>query len=445
MKRQCITLFIIVASLIAVLPPISTTTAQVSDPYRLETTLGRGLVRSLAWSPDGEILAVGGALGIWLYTPDLGDIGLLTGHTKAVYGMAFSPDGSRLASVSHDMTVRIWDVEAQTELHTMEGHTDLVVAVDWSVDNLVASGSYDGTIRLWNPDTGEALGVLGEHDGWVDDVEFAFHGKELASVGHDGMARIWDVASREMVWSELRHPTGAQAVLWTLGGTVITAGRDGKIILTDPQFPDNPDYNWEIQAHTDVIYDLAWFSGEGFILTASWDGTAQVRENVIREITTHTGRVHRIAMQPYGNLVATLGWDDTVRLWDFATRAENAIPAQHEHMDFITALAWSDDGTTVIDVTLDGRAHIWDVASGDLLDTVTGRSVEPTLSAESPDGSRRAAIDDTGIVHIVDAASGDLIMGLPGRANGVSWSPDGSRLAVAVRNGTITIWRAAAP
>ena len=110
--------------------------AQAPDtgPYSLHFTLGRGMVRSVAWSPNGDVIAVGGALGIWLYTPELDDIGLLKGHTKAVYGLAFSPDGKRLASASHDMTVRIWDVETQTEQHTLEGHTGLTVAVAWSPD-----------------------------------------------------------------------------------------------------------------------------------------------------------------------------------------------------------------------------------------------------------------------------------------------------------------------
>ena len=448
MKHQIVTLLIVVVMVFVALPvaPIS---AQDSDPYSSDQTLGRGLVRSVAWSPDGEILAVGGALGIWLYTPEFEDIGRMTGHTKAVYGMAFSPDGSQIASVSHDMTVRVWDIESQTERHTMEGHTDLVVAVAWNPDGkTVVSGSYDGTIRQWNPDTGEALGVLGEHDDWVDDLAFSADGSQLASVGHDGMLKVWDVsnaaASGDLLWEQLAHEGGAQAVTWALkDGTIASAGRNGQIKWweTDGSLKDTMD------VHSDVIYDIDPKPDTLLLGTASWDGTAThwhlyPLPEVLHVMRTHTGRVHRAAWRPDGSRLATLGWDDTVRMWD-----PNAIElaAQHEHMDFIVALAWSDDGANVIDVTLDGRAHIWDVESGELLETVTGRSEGPSRFAESPDWSRRAEIDDGGIVRIVDAASGDVIMELPGRANAVSWSPDGSRLAVAVRNGTIKIWSETVP
>jgi WD40 repeat protein len=273
----------------------------------------------------------------------------------------------------------------------------------------------------------------------VDDLAFNPDGSQVASVGHDGMLRVWDVESRELAWEQIAHESGAQAVTWGLNdGSIATAGRDGQLKWWDAAgtLLDT------MQVHSDVIYDVDPKPGTLLVATASWDGTAThwhiyPLPEVLHIMRAHTGRVHRVAWRPDGSRLATLGWDDTVRMWD-ANAVELAV--KHEHMDFITALAWSDDGATVIDVTLDGRAHIWDVGSGDLLETVTGRSVEPTRSADSPDGSRRAAIDDAGIVRIVDTASGTVIMELPGRANAASWSPDGSRLAVAVRNGTITIW-----
>jgi len=79
-----------------------------TGPYIEVATLGRGMVRSVAWSPAGDVIAVGGALGIWLYGPDLPDLGLLRGHSKAVYGLAFSPDGSRLASCRSRRSARAW-------------------------------------------------------------------------------------------------------------------------------------------------------------------------------------------------------------------------------------------------------------------------------------------------------------------------------------------------
>jgi WD40 repeat protein len=374
MIRRVVGLILVVV--LAVAGPFSYVIAQDTGPYREIMTLGRGAVRSVAWSPDGQVIAVGGALGIWLYTPELEDIGLLIGHTKAVYGLAFSPDGTRLVSASHDLTVRIWDLETQGEIYTLEGHTDLVVAVDWSPrGDLVASGSYDGTVRLWNPDTGEAIRALEGHTGWVNQVAFSPDGSQVISNSYDGTIRLWEASA-------------------------------GALLDTRPGTPEQ----WE-------------------------QSTGQ------REDTFLRARAHPIArsLSPDGAKQAFASWDGAVWVSDAA--AGNVLLAeQPEHMDWIIALAWSDDGSAVIDVTLDGRAHLWDVESGDLIEVTTGRSVAPTTSADSPDGSRRAEIDGGGAVRILDAASGDVITELPGQANAVGWSPDGTRLAVALRNGTIAIW-----
>ena len=88
---------------------------------------------------------------------------VLNGHTAAITGAAFSPDGKHLASSSKDATVRIWDVATGTCVKILTGHTDLVNFVVYHPDSqrqLLASCSHDETIRLWNPETGECVKML---------------------------------------------------------------------------------------------------------------------------------------------------------------------------------------------------------------------------------------------------------------------------------------------
>src|SRR5690349_5654935 len=76
----------------------------------------------------------------------------LKGHTALVYSVAFSPDGKVLATGSYDNTVKLWDFKARKELLTLKGHTAPVYSVAWSPDGkTLASASQDKTIRLWNP------------------------------------------------------------------------------------------------------------------------------------------------------------------------------------------------------------------------------------------------------------------------------------------------------
>src|SRR4051812_18099697 len=83
------------------------------------------------------------------------------GHTGLVYSVAFSPDGKVLATGSFDNTVKLWDFATGKELHTLKGHTNQVYCVAFSPDgNLLASASQDKTVRLWNPKDGKFLREL---------------------------------------------------------------------------------------------------------------------------------------------------------------------------------------------------------------------------------------------------------------------------------------------
>lgn len=121
-----------------------------------------GDVRAAAYSPDGSQLALSNGPTVWLFSADLQERRALEGHSEPVRGLAWSPDGTRLASAALDHTVRVWDVQSGTAIATLRGHTNWVMSVAWSPDGtqLISAGT-DRTVRLWDVATAAEQTRLG--------------------------------------------------------------------------------------------------------------------------------------------------------------------------------------------------------------------------------------------------------------------------------------------
>src|SRR5579859_96439 len=141
-------------------PPI--TVANIAQ-LRQTMRFGNGTVAYVTWSPDGTILAVAGALGIWLYQANAlnSPPRLLPGPFGAINDMAFSPDGALIVAGTKGGYVKVWNVASGQVAAIMAGHTDVVTGVAFSPDGkLIASSSYDGFVRLWDASRFQSIAIL---------------------------------------------------------------------------------------------------------------------------------------------------------------------------------------------------------------------------------------------------------------------------------------------
>ncbi len=196
-------------------------------------------------------------------------------HRDLIRSVAFSPDGKMLASASSDETIRLWDVASGESRRELKGHTNRVRNVVFSPDGkMLASGSEDETIRLWEVASGESRRELKGHTNWVNSVAFSPDGKMLASASSDQTIRLWEVASGESRRELKGHTSSVNSVAFSPDGKMLASGSsDQTIRLWEVASGES---RRELKGHTSYVYSVA-FSPDGKMLASgSFDNTIRL-------------------------------------------------------------------------------------------------------------------------------------------------------------------------
>lgn len=292
------------------------------------------LIRSIAWSPNGEYIASAGEdciVRVW--QPGAGGSTRFryTNHSEWVYAVTWSPDGRRIASASGDHTVQVWDPAASQSwfknfaLHmglqavVYRGHTSAVHGVTWSPDGqYIASAGNDNTVQVWEVATQHNLVML-QHSDIAWSVQWSPYGTYIASASKDHTVSVWDAMSGRNAQVFKTPSAVALALAWSPDGKRIVLG------LND---------------HSAQIWDVA--AGRKLL---TYRG--------------HADRVCSVSWSPDGRRVATGSGDGTIQIWEVDTG--NLLFTYQSNSSVVRAVAWSPDGQQLAYVSYDHMVDVWQV------------------------------------------------------------------------------------
>ncbi|KIJ13710.1 hypothetical protein PAXINDRAFT_13469 [Paxillus involutus ATCC 200175] len=271
---------------------------------------------------------------------------------------------------------------ATKPLQTLSGHEDAILRIVYLAELQLVTCSADKTVRKWDMENGEQEGVPMEDGGWVQGLAVTRDGKRIVSGGLDGILRVWDVETHELVeeckgraiiremkeGGEIMHsietgPHYINSICFSPDGQSLASAHDDMMIrVFDVESGDlilGP-----IKGHTDYVHAVIWSLDGRQLFTASWDQTIRSWDSATGEAIGqpwigHTDHVNSISLSPDGKKLASASSDQTVRFWATDTGDTIGQPLQHE--DVVWTVPFSPTGEFVVCGGSDGKISSWRV------------------------------------------------------------------------------------
>jgi len=411
-------------------------------------------ITAMAVAPNHRVIATGAGYTdktIKLWNPESDQpVGELIGHQAWICTLAFSPDGTLLASSSADQTIRLWDTKTWTEIATLRGHEDEVYSLSFSADGRrIITGGKDGSVRLWqippvkrpppqwelpepcnnnscaispdsrrlvtvgddyvlwDLDTGEKLATLTELRGYQASCDFSRDGRQLLTGGRNGKIRIWDFehnslsefdtgGEADVAGVKTLSTTNLQLASWSFSPLRLRIWNFATRRLVHEFEPSGPP---------------AWrgnFSRRGDIVLGFGDGSVTVWKAEAGWAQTnfpaHRRSVVGACFTPDGRTLATGGEEGTAKLWNVATHRE--IATLRGHLRSIHAVDISPDSGRL--ATAAGGVEtikLWDLHTHQELITLASESTLLVALRFTPDGNKIVGYNDRARIQIWTAPS----------------------------------------
>jgi WD40 repeat protein len=319
-------------------------------------------------------------------------------HVERTFGAArFHTDGD-VAALAYDADGSIWSVEDPGVLRQWDEsgaqlgrHFLIDLELTWAFSpgaKLIAGGCDE--ILVWAVDTRCEVARF-DVPSWVTALAFDPAGKRLASGHDDGVVRVWDLPSGELLGEFPGDDLPVSAVALDAAGARLASAGEGRTVR---------------------VWNLA-------------------DQSLAQTLTGHTDRIPALAWHPEGKLIVTVGWDATARVWDVATGEPRILLNAHD--DQVEACAFAPDGSLLATADSASTVHVWgDLLGAQALHRLPGYAEEVRALAFRPDGQRLAIGGSDRVVHVYHTKTGLLVAGAPAdRRHAIAvWSGRGRPILV---------------
>jgi WD40 repeat protein len=434
---------------------------------------------------EEELWVAGAENSIAVYDLSLNLKRRYTGHFGDVAALQWSPDGERLASVSWDGYLRLWERSATEPVLSVPAHEHFVTAVAFSPDGKqLLTGDWEGQISLWSR-TGELLWTTAAHTGPVSGVAFIRGGEEVLSTSwdrtlrtaaaQDGVTGVDSIRTEATVLTVAAYPDAEAVFLGDIKGNIELRSWSGEVLtsflahkqaVVDLQLVSHGSgsrlvsadvggqaYVWsprlfvarEQTIGLEPVWSLVavaedtWITGDATGKVIYW--TAGGSDSLL--LAEHDGSVYDLAYHPATGVVASTGQQGLVRL---STLTGDTLPNPPRHPFRSYGVTFSPAGDRIYFASWDGTARSFAVGDTVLSPTYADHESRLQALAVSPDGERLVTAAQDRALRIwrtADAEPLATLTGHTGRVLATDWSPDGRWIASGGEGGTVILWTAA--
>jgi WD40 repeat protein len=392
---------------------------KVIDPKKV----AQGSVLSMSFSPKEKNIATGGEDGtVRFWNQTGGEIGspLKAYHQGKITSISFSPNGEFIAtSASNKSPVKLWNIQSRQLISQLfpQGQGNFE-SVSFSPDGQqIITAEQGGIVRLWkwNQQDKDIKILLQDQQGGIRSVNFSPDGAIIATVGKNGTVRLWDLEGK---------PKSHSLEVGEVGGVLNLSfkPKDGKLMVVAGE------------SGTVQVWKLT---------TVSNDSTPEIRDfsaNLVAKLNGHNNRVYSVKFSPDGNRIATGGMDKFVLLWDLSNLENTPFFRESGNIETLDLGIAADHGVRLAILRKDNTVKLLDILSKDETE-LEGNPQDIISISLSPDKKRLATLDKEGIVRQWDLSGKQLGNELKTRPSVIAIILGSDKVCVTLeKDGKASLW-----